>query len=107
MVDITATAFTGEGRVELLSRDHCPGEERVIITGNFRRTLKITKSDWENYFADFGGIAFKQGEEIEIVPTKVGGRKVEIPEWVENRLESVPGAKSVSPRGAGSIILGG
>ncbi len=92
MIDLTATAFADEEWVKLLSREHCVSEERVIITGNFHRTLKINKVDWENYFADFGGIAFKQGKEIEILPTKVGGSKVEIPEWVKNRLASIPGA---------------
>ncbi len=76
--------------IDLLSRDYPPSKERVIITGKFRRILKIRKEEWEKYFSDFGGIGFRQGKEIEIIPKKSGGRKTELPEWVVNQLTLNP-----------------
>lgn len=84
-------AFTNKELLRLLSKRYNPSAERVIITGNFERTLKIKKEDWKNYFSDFSGIGFRQGKEIEIIPHETGGSKAGIPEWIVDRLASVPG----------------
>jgi hypothetical protein len=52
--------------------------------------LRIRKEDWGNHFSGFGGIALKQGKEIEIVPKEDGGPKAEIPNWARERLASGP-----------------
>ncbi len=72
--------FTGKEWVELLLKERRPNGERVIVTSNFHRVLRINEKDRENCFAGFGGIAFQQGKEIEIVANKSGGPEAEIPE---------------------------
>ena len=83
---------TGKDFHKLLSYDFKLNTERVIITGNFRSTLRINKEDWKNYFPGFGGLTFKQGKEIEIVSGAAGGPKTEIPDWIRDRLNNVPGS---------------
>jgi len=72
--------------IDLLSGDYLPSKEKVIIVGKFRKTLQIKKEYWSTYFSDFGGIDFKQGDEIEIISKKEGGNKAKLPEWVMNQL---------------------
>jgi len=76
----------GKEWVDLLSKDCPPSKEKVIIVGKASKTMRIKKEDWNTYFSDFGGIDFKQGEEIEIIPTEDGGNKAKLPEWVMNQL---------------------
>jgi len=75
--------------VDLLSEDYSLGGETVIIVvGKLPRTLKIKKDDWKAYFPGFGGIGFKQGDEVEIVPKADGGPSAAIPDWARERLAS-------------------
>lgn len=76
--------------IDLLSRDYPLSKEKVIIVGKSRKTLQIKKEDWSTYFSDFGGIDFKQGREIEIIPKKDGGNKTKLPEWAISQLAVSP-----------------
>lgn len=81
--------MTDKNWIGLLSEDHPPAEETVItILGKLPRTLRVRKEDWRNHFSEFGGIGFKRGEEIEIVPMGDGGPKAEVPDWARERLVS-------------------
>ena len=79
--------FSGREWVGLLSKDRDLHDEKVVVTGKFSPTLKLNKKDWEKRFAGFGGFAFKQEKEINIVPLSSGGPKAKIPEWVWSRLK--------------------
>ena len=85
--------FSARGWVELLSTKHRPSRERVIITGNLARTFKIRKKEWDCYFAKFDGIDFKGDKEIELIAGDTGGPRVEIPQWIRERLNSSRGSK--------------
>ena len=80
--------ISARGWVELLSKKHRPSKERVIITGKLARTYKIRKEEWDYYFAKFDGIDFKGGKEIELIAGDSGGPRVEIPQWIRERLNS-------------------
>ena len=77
-------ALSNKNWIDLLSGDYLPSKEKVIIVGKFRKTLQIKKEYWSTYFSDFGGIDFRQGDEIELISKKEGGNKAKLPEWVVN-----------------------
>jgi hypothetical protein len=79
--------------IDFLSKRHSPSRETVIIVvGNkLPRSLRIRKEDWRNHFSEFGGIGFKRGEGIEIVPEADGGPKAAIPDWARESLASGSG----------------
>jgi len=72
--------------IELLSGDYGPSPERVIFVGRSGRSLRIPKDVWNRYFSGFGGIDFKPGNEVEIVPAGNGGARAQLPKWVIERL---------------------
>jgi hypothetical protein len=78
--------------LHLLSTDSTPAAERVIIVvKGLPNTLRIRKDDWRNHFSKLGGISFRQGEEVEIIPAAEGGPSALIPDWARERLASGPG----------------
>jgi hypothetical protein len=62
----------------------------VVVAGKFRKALKIKMSQWKRHFKGFGGVAFKKGAEIEVIPAKSGGPRAEPPAWVEEKLDRGP-----------------
>jgi hypothetical protein len=80
-VDLTAREW-----VDLLSEERLPSDERVVIVTTFRNVLRIKKDQWQEHFARFGGIGFKNGKEIGIVSASRGGPQAKIPEWATKRL---------------------
>ena len=83
--------YTADDWIRVLSRKRwTPSPERVLVAGKFRSALKVKKSQWQRHFGGFGGIAFRRGKEIEVVPTGSGGPRVELPDWVSAELGRGP-----------------
>jgi hypothetical protein len=83
--------LTAKEWISILSQEYPASKERVIIIGNFSRSVRINKEAWKWYFKNFAGIDFKSGEEIEIVPNGAGGPKAQLPGWIRERLAAAPG----------------
>lgn len=90
MLENEIQELTAKEWISLLSKEYPPSKERVIIVGNFSRSVRINKEAWKWYFKNFNGIDFKSGEEIEIIPNGSGGPRAQIPEEVRERLAKVP-----------------
>ena len=88
MIHNDESNFSATGWVEILSKPHRPSKERVIITGNLARTFRIRKKEWDDFFPQYDGINFKEGKEIELIAGDRGGPRVEIPQWIRDRLDT-------------------
>ena len=78
--------FDSDEWIGLLSSEHRPSEESVIYCGRVRKSLRVTKDVWNQYFEGCGGVGLVPGAEIEIRPTAAGGSRIAIPGWALERL---------------------
>ena len=85
--------LTAQEWSQLLSRDCSSSKERLILSSKLRKPYKlcISKSVWQKRFSDFGGMEFRQGRQIELLPKGDGGNFVELPIWVVEQLQLSPG----------------
>ncbi|KPK58919.1 MAG: hypothetical protein AMK73_08920, partial [Planctomycetes bacterium SM23_32] len=82
----TGTELAGGKWVEMLSKRARPSRERVVVTGRFSRSVSIKKEDWGRHFRGWGGIAFRNGCAVEMVPAATGGARAPVPEWARQKL---------------------
>ncbi len=79
--------LTARRWAELLSRDRQLSRERVLLCLHSTVRVAVRQEVWRRYFRDFGGIGFKRGLEIQLVPRSSGGPCVQVPEWVSSQLQ--------------------
>ncbi|HUW34410.1 MAG TPA: hypothetical protein VM223_22615 [Planctomycetota bacterium] len=78
--------------VELLSEDHRPYAEQVVLIRRLQaHTLSIAQVDWKRCFGDWPGIALKRGPGVMIVRAEGSSRAINLPRWVAEQLELGPG----------------
>ena len=71
----------------LLSPGRSPSRERVLVCLHSTVRVAIRQDVWRKYFKHFGGVSFKKGLEVQLVPQSSGGPCVRIPEWVLSQLQ--------------------
>lgn len=84
--------LTKERWVRLLSRQHNPAGEEIILIRRLREPygLAIPKLDIKRCFGPCAGIGLKKGAQILVVGTNTDSRIIELPNWAIRQLKLKP-----------------